>query len=74
MSRTLTYTFNAECPYLNRPHSISIDYAEILLCGANKPDYQKLTYSCDESDTCPFPSKDNYGRCPVYLESPSEPI
>lgn len=73
MQRTLTYNFNFQCPYLNRPHSISIDYIEFFMCGTNHPCYKKGSYSCDEIDDCPFPSKDEWGRCPVYLKAPDEP-
>ena len=73
MARTLTYIFQSQCPYLDKLHSISIDYEEILMCGTTKPGYKKGNYYCDEADNCPFPSNDKWGRCPVYLNSPSEP-
>jgi hypothetical protein len=73
MQITLTCTFNLKCPYLNRLQQISIDYMEVPMCGTTQQCYKKGDYSCDEMDNCPFPSKDKYGRCPVYLNAPSRP-
>ena len=73
MQRTLTYTLRAHCPYLNQLHSISIDYIEFEMCGTTGPCYKKGQYFCDKRDNCPFPSKDKWQRCPVYLDAPSRP-
>lgn len=73
MSKKIIYAFSSECPYLHDFHTIHIDYHEIDIVGTNKVGYKKGNYSCNIND-CPYPNKDEYGRCPVYLESPSEPI
>lgn len=72
MSKTITYPYQAQCPYLNDIHSISINYSEIQMCCYSKSPYKKSNYSCDKSDDCTF--KDRYGRCPVYLKAPSDPL
>ncbi|MBV4430717.1 hypothetical protein KM803_09220 [Clostridium tyrobutyricum] len=73
MQRKLTYNFNAQCPYLNEPHYISIDYIEFDMLGSNGSNYKKGSYYCDKANNCPYPSKDKWGRCPVYLDAPSRP-
>ncbi|WP_410744263.1 hypothetical protein [Clostridium neonatale] len=73
MSRTIRCTYTGECPYLNQSHSIDITYTEMRMLGNPNPEYKKGSYSCDEIEDCPYPSKDKWGRCPVYLDSPSNP-
>lgn len=74
MSKTIVFNYTGDCPYTNSPHSIKIDYFEILLAGKLKPGYKKSSYTCSLIDECPYPKTDKYGRCPVYLNSPNEPI
>lgn len=72
MGKVIKYSFKSKCPYLNKSHTIFIDYHEVHMCGSTNPGYKKGNYSCDVTN-CPYPSKDAYGRCPVYLNSPSQP-
>lgn len=73
MQRTIYIEFCAECPYVGAPHAIELKYAEIPLLGHVGPDYKIMSYSCDLSDECPYPEKDKYGRCPVFLAAPKRP-
>lgn len=72
MNKIITFAFTSDCPYLDEPHTIYIDYNEVCMCGNPQMGYKKGSYSCNVSD-CPYPSKDAHGRCPVYLNSPSCP-
>lgn len=71
MYKIIPYEFTSNCPYLNEPNTISIEYAEIPIGGQLSDGYKKMSYHCDYSSTCNH--KDKYGRCPVYLDSPSQP-
>lgn len=73
MQITLTYDFNSQCPYLNKLHPISIDYIQFDMPGTNSPGYKKVSYYCDKINECPYPPKDEWQRCPVYLRAPSRP-
>ena len=73
MDRKISYRHTDFCPYHDSPHSISVTYAELHCVGQKKTGYKAISYSCDCSDTCPYPSQDPYGRCPVYLTAPSAP-
>ncbi|WP_041700796.1 hypothetical protein [Clostridium kluyveri] len=73
MQITLTYNFSSECPYLNEPHCISIDYIKFDMTGTGMPGYKKGSYFCNKVKNCPYPSKDRWGRCPVYLDAPCPP-
>lgn len=73
MAKTVYFTHCADCPYLGEPHSIEIKYAELQLLGKDSPSHKALSYSCDMSDSCPYPEQDIYGRCPVFLSAPNEP-
>ena len=73
MFKTIRCTYTGKCPYLNKFHSINITYAEIRMLGNPNSDYKKGSYSCNEIENCPYPSQDKWGRCPVYLDSPSSP-
>ena len=70
---TISSTHTDECPYLNKQHSISVNYAEIPIAGQLSNGYKKMNYSCGEISNCPYPSQDKWGRCPVYLSAPSRP-
>lgn len=73
VNRKIRYQHTDFCPYHNSPYSIFVTYAEIHSIGQASPGYKAMSYSCDCSDTCPYPSQDPYGRCPVFLTSPDEP-
>lgn len=73
MRYNLIYRHTDFCPYLGCDHSIKITYAEIPIVGRLSPGYKAMSYSCDLSEECPYPQKDQYGRCPVYLSAPNEP-
>ncbi|MFL0198418.1 hypothetical protein ACJDU8_23040 [Clostridium sp. WILCCON 0269] len=72
MYKITTYRFTAQCPYFDELHSINIDYAEIPKLGT-RTEYKKIDYWCTEINNCPYPSKDKWRGCPVYLNAPSEP-
>ena len=65
--------YTAECPYTNKYKSITIDYAVIHIAGKLSPEYKKMSYKCDLIHECPYPDQDEYGRCPLYISSPSQP-
>lgn len=71
MSETIRHT--DECPYLDEEHSILVNYAEIPILGQLSNGYKKMDYSCSEMSSCPYPDKDQWGRCPVYISAPSRP-
>jgi hypothetical protein len=71
MNLTRTKNFESECPYLNRIHSISINYAEFPIAGQLSNSFKKIDYSCSENVNCTF--KDQYDRCPVYKSAPESP-
>lgn len=73
MNTHINYIFKAQCPYLNRINSISVDYLEVPTLGTAQCGYKKGNYYCDYMNNCPFPAKDKWGRCPVYLSAPSQP-
>lgn len=68
------YLFRHHCPYLNSLHTIAVDYAKIDLLGDLKTYYKATGYSCDYVDECPYPAEDDYGRRPVFLAAPDEPV
>ena len=68
------HLFEHHCPYLDQLHTIGVDYAAINLMGDPKTHYKITGYVCDYADECPYPAEDEYGRCPVYLAAPAEPI
>jgi len=65
------YNFRSKCPKLETLHSITIEYAEVNVCGDSKTYYTKLSYSCNEGYDCTF--KDKYGSCPIYKIAPNNP-
>lgn len=67
-------SFQSQCPYLDKPHSIAVECAEVNMCGTMDSHYKRIGYDCNMINECPYPSKDKYGRCPVYLESLSHPL
>ena len=71
---SIRYRFHHYCPYLDRIHAISIDYAKINLIGDPKTHYKIIGFSCEYASDCPYPENDEYGRCPVYLAAPDEPV
>lgn len=73
MSKIVSKSFSSNCPYLNRVHSIDIDYAKIQVLGQAIPGYKSISYSCDFSEECPYPNQDRFGRCPVYLAASEKP-
>ena len=73
MRHNVTYEYTDFCPYLECEHPIEITYAEIPILGKLSPGYKAISYECDLSEECPYPRKDRYGRCPVFLSAPDEP-
>ena len=73
MPTTITYRFSGNCPYTGEQQTIKLEYSKILMVGFSDPGYKKGSYSCPHSAECPYPDRDPYGRCPVYLSSPDEP-
>lgn len=35
--------------------------------------YKKMGYKCEYFSECPYPEKDEFKRCPVFINSPDEP-
>lgn len=70
MAKTIRILHTSHCPYLNRVHSIYINYFEIPMAGKTSHEYKKEGYSC-EYNNCT--SRDSVGRCPVFLEAPENP-
>lgn len=68
-----TFRFTGDCPYTNSPQTIKINYFEIQLIGSMAPGYKKDAYSCPLANECPYPDRDAYHRCPVYLKAPDAP-
>lgn len=73
MARTITYTHSGTCPYVEGIHSIHVNYTEVNMVGRSSPGYKKISYSCELSNECPYPGRDQFGRCPVFMSSPDKP-
>ena len=67
----IRYSFKSEGPHLGKSHLIIVEYAKIEVCGTTETLYKKMSYTCREGSDCTF--KDEYGRCPLYLDAPSNP-
>ena len=50
------------CPYLERDHTIFIEYAEILLAGGQSPQERRLGYNCEFRDDC---DREYKKPCPI---------
>ncbi len=73
MIKKATYRFTDICPYTDTRQSIQISYFKIPVMGTLTQGYKKDSYSCPLHNECPFPERDEYGRCPVYLNAPASP-
>ena len=74
MTKKHTYQFTGDCPHTASPQTIKINYLEIQVIGSMASSYKKDAYSCPLADECPYPSQDEYHRCPVYLNAPEHPF
>jgi hypothetical protein len=68
--KNITYSYTAQCPFLNRSHTISITSAEVPMCGVPTAQYKKIGYDCNYYNECPSTFKDEKHRCQVYLDAP----
>ncbi|MEG0273242.1 MAG: hypothetical protein RR639_04200 [Hydrogenoanaerobacterium sp.] len=73
MTRKFRCTVEGDCPYTGTLQAIEINYFEVPMSGTLGMDYKKDAYSCALSDECPYPERDKYHRCPVYINAPSRP-
>lgn len=73
MTKKLTFMFEGDCPHTGTAQTIKISYFEIPMMGTLALGYKKDAYSCPLYDECPYPERDEYHRCPVYINAPSRP-
>lgn len=66
----ITKTHTGYCPFLNKEHTISIEYLEVSQTQTTHRHFKRSKYECCYSDECPPENLDEYGRCPLYLECP----
>ena len=69
----INYLFSCFCPFLEREHSIHISYATVNMTGDMNRHYKKMGYKCEYFSECPYPEKDEFKRCPVFINAPDEP-
>lgn len=71
MNTKISYNYTEHCPYLGKEHTITIKSFEIQI--GSSIDYKKDTFYCNCINECPEDYRDEYGRCPVYLNAPNNP-
>lgn len=71
MTKMIYSKHSENCPYTNSLHTIDVKYAEIP--NQLHPGYKLMSYSCCFSEECPYPKKDPFGRCPVFMTAPQQP-
>lgn len=63
--------YKGYCPQSNTNRIISIKLAEVSFIGDLSPEYKKMSFNCPDYDICNY--LDSYGRCPLYIQAPSQP-
>lgn len=66
MNRTVVASFSGHCNFLNKTHSIQVEFAELNLLGSLSPGYKKLSYKCSHANQCTC--LDKYGACELYYQ------
>lgn len=66
--RNLKMRYSGYCPYIDKSRAIDITFSELQISGVVTPAYKKLSFACNDIESCTH--RDEYGRCPLFIQAP----